>query len=60
MVLPLPVSCLITVYLFFLNEPSCLQNFVMGMATVFLGFAPSYWLAVAARCLGGLANGSGV
>lgn len=36
------------------------QNFVMGIATVFLGLAPNYWLAVAARCLGGLSNGSGV
>ena len=32
----------------------------MGIATVCLGLAPNYWLAVAARCLGGLSNGSGV
>ena len=35
-------------------------NFIMGLATLFLGLAPSYWLAVAARFLGGAANGSGV
>ncbi|CAL8469413.1 g8954 [Coccomyxa elongata] len=37
-----------------------IANFVMGIATVFLGLAPNYWLAVAARCLGGVSNGSGV
>ena len=35
-------------------------NFIMGMATLCLGLAPNYWLAVAARFVGGAANGSGV
>ena len=37
-----------------------LANFIMGVATLGLGLAPTYWLAVVARCLGGAANGSGV
>ena len=37
-----------------------LANFIMGLATLGLGLAPTYWLAVAARALGGAANGSGV
>ena len=37
-----------------------LANFIMGIATLGLGLAPTYWLAVMARCLGGAANGSGV
>ncbi len=37
-----------------------LANLIMGIATLGLGLAPTYWLAVMARCLGGAANGSGV
>ena len=37
-----------------------IANAVMGLATLCLGLAPSYPFAVAARAIGGAANGSGV